>query len=624
LRLLNTCISNLNEVVLITEADPVDESGPKIVFVNEAFERVTGYTPSEALGQSPRFLRGAKTNPLVLSEIQQALVNRQPIRRQVINYKKDGTEYWMDMQLVPIFDSEGKCTNFVSIERDVTEEKKNEARFRLLVESNAQGVMFWNTKGEISGANDTFLRLTGYTREDLDAKRIDWIALTPIEYAAIDRRALEELAANGSCTPYEKEYIRKDGSRVSILLGAAVFEDRPNEGVAFVVDLTERKKLEHQYLRAQRMESIGTLAGGIAHDLNNILAPIMMSIDILKATATDPQAINVLQTIEVSTKRGSDIVRQVLSFARGLEGERIEVQPKHLLQDIESIIKDTFPKDIRLQFIIPNDIWTILGDPTQIHQILLNLCVNARDALPNGGNLTLSVENSILDEHYAAMNIQARPGRYVKISVVDSGTGIPPDLIDKIFEPFFTTKELNKGTGLGLSTVMAIVKSHAGVINVYSELGKGTTFKIYLPAMDTLSETPPELGEPALPRGNGETILVIDDEPSILAITSQTLQAFGYRVLTATDGAEGLAVYLEHKTEIAIVLTDMAMPIMDGPATIRALRKLNPTIKIIGASGLNANGSVAKTSGTGVKHFLTKPYTAGTLLKTLRAILNDS
>ena len=377
-------------------------------------------------------------------------------------------------------------------------------------------------------------------------------------------------------------------------------------------------------MRAQRMESIGTLAGGIAHDLNNILAPILMSIDILKLTANDPQAKSVLDTIEVSAKRGADIVRQVLSFARGLEGERVEVQPKHLLKDIESIIKDTFPKNILLRFAIPNDIWTILGDPTQVHQILLNLCVNARDAMPHGGNLTIEAENSVLDEHYAAMNIQAKAGRYVQITVSDSGTGIPPNILEKIFEPFFTTKGINKGTGLGLSTVMAIVKSHGGIINVYSEPNKGTTFKVYLPAMEMSSEArKTQLEQASLPRGNGETVLLVDDEASIITITTQTLQAFGYRVLTATDGAEAVASYAQHANEIAVVLTDMAMPIMDGAATIRALSKINPAIKIIAASGLHANSDATKASGAGIKHFLTKPYTAGTLLKTLRTILEE-
>jgi len=277
-----------------------------------------------------------------------------------------------------------------------------------------------------------------------------------------------------------------------------------------------------------------------------------------------------------------------------------------------------------LQFSIPNDTWTILGDPTQMHQILLNLCVNARDAMPNGGNLTVHVENSVLDDQYVAMNIQAKAGRYVKITVTDSGTGMPPDVVDKIFEPFFTTKELNKGTGLGLSTVMAIVKSHEGIINVYSEPGKGTAFNIYLPAMEISSEARKEQSaEASLPRGKGETILLVDDEASILIINSQTLQAFGYRVLTATDGAEAVAIYAQHRHEIAVVLTDMMMPVMDGPATIRALTKIDPAVKIIAASGLNANAEVAKATGAGVKHFLTKPYTAGTLLKAMRAILEE-
>jgi CheY-like chemotaxis protein len=222
------------------------------------------------------------------------------------------------------------------------------------------------------------------------------------------------------------------------------------------------------------------------------------------------------------------------------------------------------------------------------------------------------------------MNLQARPGRYVMIAVTDTGTGIPPALLEKIFEPFFTTKDLTKGTGLGLSTVMAIVKSHDGIINVYSEPGKGTTFNVYLPAMEASAEIRAAQSEEAsLPRGNGETVLVVDDEASILTITGQTLQAFGYKVLTATDGAAAIAVYAQHRDNIAVVLTDMMMPVMDGPATIHALMRINPGVKVIAASGLTANGSVVRVSGAGVKHFLTKPYTAGTLLKTLRTILDE-
>jgi CheY-like chemotaxis protein len=295
------------------------------------------------------------------------------------------------------------------------------------------------------------------------------------------------------------------------------------------------------------------------------------------------------------------------------------------LNDLTNIIKDTFPKNIRLQFSIPNNIWMILGDPTQVHQILLNLSLNARDAMPSGGTLTITAENCVLDEHYAAMNLQAKAGRYVQISVTDSGTGMPPDVLDKIFEPFFTTKEIGKGTGLGLSTVMAIVKSHEGLVNVYSEPGKGTTFKVYLPALDSSSKTQKKATDKAnLPRGNGDTILVVDDEASILTITRQTLQAFGYRVLTATDGAEAVAVFSENKKKISVVLTDMSMPIMDGAAVIRALTKISPKVKIIAASGLSENLSVTKLSHGKVNHSLTKPYTAETLLKALRTILDET
>jgi CheY-like chemotaxis protein len=299
-----------------------------------------------------------------------------------------------------------------------------------------------------------------------------------------------------------------------------------------------------------------------------------------------------------------------------VEGRRVEIQSRYLLQDIEHIVKDTFPKNIRLQLLLPDDVWTIHGDPTQIHQILLNLCVNARDAMPNGGTLTVSAENRQLDEQYVAMNIEAKPGPYLVLNVTDSGTGIPPEIIDKIFEPFYTTKEVGKGTGLGLSTVLAIVKSHQGFVHVYSEPGLGTTFKIYIPAETSPSQPSPQPAlEEALPRGNGEMVLLVDDEEVILTVTGQTLQAFGYRVMKARNGAEAVALYAQHRT-IDVVITDMAMPIMDGPATIYALLQIDPAVKLIAASGLYANGGVA------VKHFIAKPYTAATLLGTLHAIFH--
>jgi PAS domain S-box-containing protein len=597
------------------------------VFANPALAELAGLSIEEILGKNDFDLVADKAQAEAYRADDLAVI--QSGSKMVISEEPrtdlSGRTRFLQTIKIPFTETETGGPAVLGVCMDITDRKRADARFRRLVDSNVQGVFFWNTNGKITGANDAFLRMVGYTREDLDAGRVSWAEMTPPEWVEQDRRALEKLAATGVCESFEKEFIRQDGSRAPIFIGPAMFEDNGDEGFCFVVDLTERKKLEHQFLRAQRMESIGTLAGGIAHDLNNILAPILMSIDILKSTTDTPQTREILETIEISAKRGADIVRQVLSFARGIEGERIEIQTKHLLKDLEAIIKDTFPKDIRLQFSVPNDTWTVLGDPTQAHQVLLNLCVNARDAMPNGGSLVIAVNNVVLDEQYAAMNMQAKAGRFVNINVTDSGTGIPQKLIEKIFEPFFTTKEVGKGTGLGLSTVMAIIKSHEGFVNVYSEPGKGTTFKIYLPATDSSSEAAKvQTGAVSLPRGNGELVLLVDDEASMRTITSQTLQAFGYRVMTATDGADAVAIYLAHRKDVAVVLTDMMMPVMDGPAMIHALMRINPEIKIIATSGLNANGGLTKVSEIRIKHFLTKPYTAGTLLKTLRATLDEA
>jgi PAS domain S-box-containing protein len=563
---------------------------------------------------------GIETSAVFLL-LERCMKERIAVHQEIEFNFPDGKKAWFDVRSQPvpegIFVLSLDIAERKSAQEQIAEQASllDKAQDAIIVRDLQGAITFWNKGAE---------RMYGWTRLEALGRNIgEFLYADPKKFEEINRLTLSTGEWHG-----EFAHITKDRSELTVEARWTLIrnsEGQPKSVLAIYTDITEKKKVEAQFLRAQRMESIGTLAAGIAHDLNNILAPIMMSIDILKLTATNPQAKSVLETISVSAKRGSDIVRQVLSFARGLEGERVEIQPRHLLNDLEHIIKDTFPKDIRLEFSIPNNTWTILGDPTQVHQVLLNLCVNARDAMPNGGQLTINIENCTLDEQYAAMNVQVKAGRYVKIGVTDTGMGIPVKVIDKIFEPFFTTKDINKGTGLGLSTVMAIVKSHGGTINVYSEPGKGTCFTIYLPAMENSSEAKREQTEQAnLPRGNGETILVIDDEASIRTITSQTLQAFGYKVMTAIDGAEALGIYVQQKTEIAVVLTDMMMPVMDGPATIRALMRINPAIKIIGASGLNMTEAMTKASGAGVKHFLTKPYTAGTLLKAMRLILDES
>ncbi len=388
-------------------------------------------------------------------------------------------------------------------------------------------------------------------------------------------------------------------------------------------DITEHRKLEQQFLRAQRLESIGTLAGGIAHDLNNILAPISMAVELLKMRVTDGRSTELLDTIATSAKRGADMVGQVLSFARGIEGHRVEIHPRQLILEIEGILRDTFRKDIAMEVRASRDLWAIHGDPTQLHQVLLNLCVNARDAISGPGKITISAESVEIDASFAAMNLEAKEGPHVCIEVEDTGEGISPENIEKIFDPFFTTKSVGKGTGLGLSTTLAIVKSHGGFVRTFSELGVGTRFRIYLPAHPETLSTAPSHARPELPRGNGQTVLVIDDEASIRQITRQTLESFGYQTLLAADGQQAVSLYTTYQSSIDVVLTDMMMPVMDGAEAIRKLMEINPAVKIIASSGITAQRKLAHLAGDGVKDFLPKPYSAETLLTCLKQVLAE-
>lgn len=390
----------------------------------------------------------------------------------------------------------------------------------------------------------------------------------------------------------------------------------------FLRDISERKSLEEQFLRAQRMESIGTLAGGIAHDLNNVLAPILMAVALLQKRTDDEASLRLLELLRANAERGADMIKQVLSFARGVQSDRLALQAKYLIYEIAKILKETFPRNIEIHTLVKEDPWLVAGDITQLHQVLMNLCINARDAMPNGGALRFEIQNIRIDETYAHMNADATTGPHIQITVSDTGHGIAPEAMKRIFEPFYTTKEHSKGTGLGLSTALGIVRSHGGFINVDSEPGKGTQFKIYLPAIECDETASSEEANTGFLRGNGELILVVDDEASIREISRRVLEAFGYNVVVANDGTEALAMYAKHGAEIAVVVTDMMMPFLDGLSTIRALQRLNPDVRVIASSGLSENRNDAELASLGVKTFLAKPYTAGALLQALSEAVN--
>ncbi len=404
-----------------------------------------------------------------------------------------------------------------------------------------------------------------------------------------------------------RQIYQKDGDKELILLA--------------IEDITEKKGLEAQLLRAQRMESIGTLAGGIAHDLNNVMTPMMLSLQTLEEKFTDEQSQKLLTILERNLQRGANLIKQVMSFARGIEGERKPLQVTNIISEIEKVIKETFPKSIEIRADIQRDSFTISGDSTQLHQVLMNLCVNARDAMSDGGILSISAENFLIDENYIRMHTEAKVGQYVVIWVSDTGTGIPPKILARIFEPFFTTKEHGKGTGLGLSTSLGIVKSHGGFINVQSEVGRGTAFRVYLPAIKTEIQGVEEQ-QLELFVGDGEWILVAEDEESIRDVTFSTLQMSGYKVLTANDGAEAVALYVENVDKIKVILMDMMMPVMDGQVSIRAIRGINPEVKIIAVSGL-AEKDKLKSIADYTNAFLPKPYTAERLLRTIHEVIGS-
>ncbi|MBD2773815.1 GAF domain-containing hybrid sensor histidine kinase/response regulator [Iningainema tapete] len=394
--------------------------------------------------------------------------------------------------------------------------------------------------------------------------------------------------------------------------------DRQQVRKQIIEQNTAQKKLESQLFRSQRLESIGILASGIAHDLNNILTPILMTAQLLQTQIQDERSRHLLSIQVNNVKRGANLVKQVLSFARGIEGKRTNVQVRHIILEIKQILTETFPKSIEVCTDISSELWTVFGDPTQLHQVLMNLCVNARDAMADGGILTISAENLVIDEHYAKMNLDAQEGCYIVITVSDTGTGIPPEIINRIFEPFFTTKEVGKGTGLGLSTVIGIIKGYSGFVNVYSEVERGTRFKVYLKADE--QKEPQQAQQLQLIAGNGELVLVVDDEVAIRDTIKSTLEAYNYQVLTASDGIEALAIYAQYQQKINLVLLDIMMPSMDGMTTIRMLNKMNPHCKIIAMSGLESNAKIAQAINHGVKAFLSKPCTAKELLQTINEL----
>lgn len=485
----------------------------------------------------------------------------------------------------------------------------NKASDAIIVADHANRVTFWN-----HGAERTF----GWTAAETVGRFL--------------HEVLPSQSAPGSEPPAEIREWRgevhlKDRQGAVHLMDTRItpiLDDsgQPQGRLSIATDVTAKRRIEEQFFRAQRLESIGMLAAGIAHDLNNVLAPILLAAPMLRDHASDPGDLRMIATLEKSAERGAALVRQILGFAHGADGELRVIQPKHLLRDVATFIQETFPKSIQLIEKIPSQLWPVKANPTQLHQVLLNLCVNARDAMPEGGTLTLLGENCVLDEIAAAAIPGAAPGPFLMFHVQDTGTGIAPEMLERIWEPFFTTKGTGKGTGLGLSTVRGIVESHGGFSSVHSVVGRGTTFRVYLQATETAGEQAgSNTSAPFAPRGTGELVLIVDDEPGIRNMAAIMLARHGYRVLTAADGAEAIALFAPRCKEIPLVITDLSMPNLDGAALAGVVQRLNPAVKIIAVSGHSAGSDGKPPASQFTDAFLLKPFRAEVLLTTVHELL---
>ncbi|CAG0982858.1 partial two-component system, cell cycle sensor histidine kinase and response regulator CckA, partial [Methanosarcinales archaeon] len=654
-----TIIETANEGIWIS-----DTRG-RITFVNKRMAEMIGYSPEEMMGKLACDFMDEEARALGRLNLERRRLGlRDSFEQKYI--RKDGTIFWALVSVTPLWNKDGRIIAYmgmltdiiqrklaeealrkahdelelrvqertaelkeanIELETEINERKLAEEKIReqaALLDNAQEAIGVKNLENRLIYWNKGAQRLYGWTAEEAIGKN-------PIEFLFKDKEEPPQLIEAKKIVLEKGEWtgvlhqLTKYGKEVIVESHWTLIYDsegKPKSILTINMDITEKKMFEAHLLRAQRMESIGILAGGIAHNLNNMLTPIMLSLQILKGKFKDEQSQRLLTILENNSQRSADLIKQVLLFSRGIDGERTPLQPKHLIIEIEKVARETFPRNIEIRTDIPENLFTISGDITQLHQVIMNLCVNARDAMPDGGTLSIAASNFFIDENYARMHTEAKVNSYVAIAVSDTGTGIPPEILDRIFDPFFTTKEIGKGTGLGLSTALAIVKSHGGFINVYSEVGKGTKFSIYLPAIKTRTEIQNAQEQKLeLLAGHGELVLVAEDEESIREVTVSTLEKNGYIALAAEDGADAVVLYAQNKDKVKVVLMDIMMPIMDGQASIRAIHKINPQTKVIVVSGLTEKDKLAEIASSHAKAFLPKPYTAQKLLKTIHEVM---
>ncbi len=609
-----------------TFAWEVDREG-LYTFVSPVIFSVLGYRPEELVGKKYFY-------DLCPSEEREAIKafglktilrggSLSGFENRVVD--RGGRVLWIMSSGRSMFDDEGEIVGFRGADTDITSRKQAEEHRQLLVtalDAAANTLVITDGDGTIEWANRAFCEVSGYTLDEALGRTPGELLKSGVHDDAFYRRMWTTILA-GRVWSGEVVNRRKDGSLYPEALTITPVKNEAGEIHHFVAikrDLTEEKARERQAFRNQRLESIGTLAGGIAHDLNNALTPILISVDLLRAGIEDPDNKRFLDNIETSATRSAGMVKQVLNFAQGVDGERAVLNVRHLVRDISNLVADTFPKNIKLNIDTPKDSWPVLGDVTQLHQVLLNLCLNARDAMPDGGSLSITLCNqSALTEEDNGEPLPAYKGDFLKLVVADTGIGMSAEVQERIFDPFYTTKDVDRGTGLGLSTVHSIIKGHGGFIQVESAPGKGAVFEVYLPRHREDQVNGSQSQFRMMPAGGrDEELLVVDDDELVLSTLCSLLTSSGYRVTEAHNGVEALAIFNQRSNDFAAVLIDLAMPRMDGISATESMREVNPSVRIIATSGHPPAG---ENRGT-VNRFLPKPYTQIEVLTAVREVLD--
>ena len=635
LRLLETAVARMDDILLITEAEPLDAPhGPPIVYVNDAFTRHTGYSREQAIGATPRILQGPRTQRDVLDRVGKALRRWQPVQAEVINYTKAGEEFWLEMNISPVFDASGKQTHWVSVERDISDRKAaeealriTEERFRIVARATNDVIWEWEFDTDRFHWNDDVEPFFGHAPQEVEPDSSSWTGrIHPSDHERVLAGIRGVIEGGGVNWEDEYRFLRAQGGYAQVQDRGYVIRDGQGRAVRMLgsmIDITDKREAQARERQSQKLAAVGQLTGGVAHDFNNLLTIILGNAELLIDALPDQQPLRQMAEVTASAaERGAELTRRLLAFSRRQPLDPKPVDLNQLVSSMDAMLQRTLSANMEIELAGGEGLWTTEIDPGQFEVALLNLALNARDSMPRGGKITIETANAQLDQEYATAHEEVLAGQYVRVTVTDTGTGMDAETAERAFEPFFTTKEEGKGNGLGLSMVYGFVKQSGGHIKVYSEPGEGTAVRLYFPrALCAASEhTASEPQDEAV--GGSEHILVVEDDTLVRAHVTSLLGGLGYTVSGAQDGREALEI-LQREPKIALLFTDVVMPGgLNGRELAEEALRRRPDIRVLYTSGYTEDAIVHHGRLDPGVELLSKPYRRSELAAKLRHILD--